>query len=175
MFVENNTLAPLENNIHIIYHELAVRSFQYGEKTIQFKQTSLHECEWSMRHLLCQDVIFHRIKSVKYSDRQRQTSNHRDQQMKQKKSMIMKIPKGRDEHISNRQDSDLWVKVLNEDTETDFNEYEFIPEEYLRNLGMTDNKEQTFSPKKTGNKDNWQMSQILRETKQTKCINWKGR
>ena len=59
---------------------------------MQFKQTSLHECEWSTRHFLCQDVIFHRIAGVNYSAGQRQTRKYMDQQMEQKKSMTMKIP-----------------------------------------------------------------------------------
>ena len=38
--------------------------------------------------------------------------------MKQKKSMTIIRPQDRDEHVSNRHNSNFWVKVLNEDTET---------------------------------------------------------
>ena len=101
-----------------IFTEATNRSFQYSQKTRKLKQTSLHECEWSMRYLLCQDVIFHRIICVNDCERQRETPNYIPQQMKQKKAMTMKRPQGRDEHVSNRQYSTLWVEVQNEDTET---------------------------------------------------------
>ena len=70
--------------MYIIYHEPTKRSFLYNQKAMQFKQTSLHECEWSLRHLLCQDMIFLRTTGVNYAARQRQTPNYIDQQMKQK-------------------------------------------------------------------------------------------
>ena len=72
VFVENNAIVPLENNMYIFYHEPTKRSFQYNQNTKQFKQMSLHEYGWSMRHFLCQDMIFHRITGVNYSDRKRQ-------------------------------------------------------------------------------------------------------
>ena len=60
----------------------------------------------------------------------------------------------------------------NENTETgqrqDFNDYELIQEEYLRNLGMTGNIEHTYPPEKSGNQDSRQTSQILREKKTDK-------
>ena len=161
--------------MYIIYHEPTKRSFQYDQRTMQFKQISLSECEWSMRHLLCQDVIFHRITGVNYSVIQRQTSDYIDQQIKQSKYMTMNISQGRDKHVPNRQDSDLQVKVPNEDTEIHqrqhFNDYESIQEEYLRNLTMPDKIKQTYPSEKLGNQDNRQMSQILRETKTDKMCN----
>ena len=91
--------------------------------------------------------------------------------MKQKKIMAMKRPQDRDEFVSNRQDSDLWVKMPLEDTETgqkqNFNEYE-LKQEYVKNLGMTDNIEQTYPPEKWGHKDIWCMRQLYRETKTDK-------
>ena len=80
-------------------------------------------------------MIFHRIIGVMYSDRQRQSSCYIDPQMKQRKFLTMKRPQDRNDYVSNRQDSDLWIKILNEDTETgqrqNFNVYELISEEYL--------------------------------------------
>ena len=84
---------------------------------MQFKQTSLYECELSMRHLLCQDVIFNRITCVAFNNRQRQSCNYIDQQMNKKKFMTMKRSSGREDYVSKRQDSDLWIKLPNEDTE----------------------------------------------------------
>ena len=79
----------------------------------------------------------------------------------------MIIPLGRDEHVPNKQGNELWVKVSDNDTEIcqrqEFNEYEIIQEEYLRNLEMTDHIE--------NNQDICQMrdySQIQRETKTDK-------
>ena len=75
----------------------------------------------------------------------------------------MKIPQGRDKHVSNTQDSDLWITVSNEETgqRQDFNDYKLIQEEFLRNLGLADNIEQPYAPEKSGKQDNRQMSQIL--------------
>ena len=71
-------------------------------------------------------MIFHRIRGVNYSVRQ--SPNYIDQQMKQRNSMAMKISRGRGKHVSKRQDSDLWVKVSNENTgidqRQDFNDYQ---------------------------------------------------
>ena len=54
--------------------------------------------------------------------------------MKQKKIMIMKRPLGRDDYVSKGQDSDLLVKMPNEDTEIgqrqNFNDYKVNQEEY---------------------------------------------
>ena len=52
---------------------------------------------------------------------------------KQRKSMPMIIPLGKDEHIQNGQGNDLWVRVPDNDTEIgpnqEFNDYELIQEE----------------------------------------------
>ena len=40
------------------------RGFQNNQKTKQFQQMSINECELTMKHLLCQDAIFHRIKGA---------------------------------------------------------------------------------------------------------------
>ena len=149
IFVANNTLVPLENNMYIIFHEPNKKKFQYDQKTMQFKQTCLHECEWSTRYLLCQDVSVCRITGVNYNTRQGQTLDYTDQPMKQKIHDHTNT-QGRDEHVSYRQDNDLCVKVPNEDIETgqrqDFNDYELIQQEYLTNLEMPNNKEQTYPP-----------------------------
>ena len=89
--------------------------------------------------------------------------------MKQKKFMIMKRPQDRDDFVSHRVDSDLWLKIPFLDTETgqrqNFNEYELLQDEYLRNLEMTDNIEQTYPQDKLGNNENGQMSQLFRKTR----------
>ena len=101
---------------------------------------------------MCQDVSFHQVTGINYSVRCRQSPDYTDKPTKQRKSMPMKIPQGRDEHISNRQDNNLWVKVPDDNTEIvqrqDFNDYELIHEEYLRSLEMTDNTEQSYPPER---------------------------
>ena len=160
----------LENNLYIIYHEPTKRSFH--QKAVQFKLPSLQEYELLIRHLSCQDVIFHRITGVTYSNRQRQSPIYIDQQMNKKKFVTMIRPSGRDDYVTERQDGDLLVKMATEDTELrqrqDLNDYKLIQEKYLRNLEMTDKIKQTYSPEKLGNQDNRQMGQILRETKTDK-------
>ena len=59
IFVQNNTLVLVENNMYINFHKLTKRGFQYDQKTMQFKQISVHECKWSIRYLLYQDIILH--------------------------------------------------------------------------------------------------------------------
>ena len=82
--------------MYVIYHESTNRSFQYDGKTMQFKQISFHECELYMRHLLCQDMIFKRIKGANGSDRQGQSLNYVDRQMKLQKFVTMKKFQERD-------------------------------------------------------------------------------
>ena len=61
------------------------------------------------------------------------------------------IQQERDEHVQNRQDDDLWVKVPDNDIEIgqrqDLNDYELIQEEYLRNFDMTCNIEKPTDQK----------------------------
>ena len=116
--METNAIVPIEINMYVIYHEPTKRSFQYDQKTMQFKQIILHECELFTRHLLHQDVIFHRITGVTYSNRQKQSLSDIDRQMKQKKPMTMKGPHNIDDFIPYIQDSDLWVKMPFPHTET---------------------------------------------------------
>ena len=56
------------------------------------------------------------------------------------------IQQERDEHVQNRQDDNLWVKLPDNDIEIglrqDFNDYELHQEEYLRNLEMMNNTEE---------------------------------
>ena len=84
----------------------------------------------------------------------------------------MMIQQDRDEHLQNRQDDDLLVKAAGNDIEIgqrqDFNDYELIQEEYLRNLEMTDNTEKPSPPEKSDKQGIRQMSQILTETKTEK-------
>ena len=71
-----------------------------------------------MKHLLCQDVIFHRITGTTYSGIQRQPLSYVDRQMEQKKSVTMKKTQERDNFVPNRQDNNLWIKEASPDTET---------------------------------------------------------
>ena len=47
--------------MYVIYHDPTKRSFEYDHKMKQLQLISAHECELSPKHLLCQDVVFHRI------------------------------------------------------------------------------------------------------------------
>ena len=49
-----------------------------------------------------------------------------------------------------------------------FNKYGVVQDEYLKNLGTTNNIEQTYMQDRLGNKDNGQMNQFYRETKTDK-------
>ena len=59
------------------------------------------------------------------------------------------------EHVLNKQD-DLWISIPNDDIEIghrqDFNDYELIQEEYLRNFGMMDNIEKFHTPENSDTK-----------------------
>ena len=70
-----------------------------------------------MRHLLCQDVIFHRISCTIYSEIQRQALSYGHGQMEQNKFVTMKNLQERDNLIPNRNDNDLFVKMPSPDTE----------------------------------------------------------
>ena len=60
VFAENDAVDPIENNMHVIYHEPMKRSFRYDQKTKTFQQIDIKECELSTRYLLCPDAIFQR-------------------------------------------------------------------------------------------------------------------
>ena len=47
--------------MYVIYHDPTKRRFTYGQKSKQMQQISMYEYELSMKFLLCQDAIFHRI------------------------------------------------------------------------------------------------------------------
>ena len=57
IFVENNVLVPLENHNYVIFHEPTKCCFRYSHQTMQLSQFRCNECNWSVRYLLCQDVI----------------------------------------------------------------------------------------------------------------------
>ena len=57
VLIDNNATVPIENSMYAIYHNHTKRSFQYDHKTKQFQQISVHECELTTRHLLCQDNL----------------------------------------------------------------------------------------------------------------------
>ena len=52
-------------------------------------------------------------------------------------------------------------------------EYKLVQDEDLKNLGTTDNIDQTYTHYRLGNKDDWQMSQLYRETKTDKMLKLK--
>ena len=76
VFVENNALVPLENNIYIIFPKPTKRSFQYNQKTMQFKQIRLDVFEWSTRHLLHQDVILHEEEYIQFRKQRNQIEDN---------------------------------------------------------------------------------------------------
>ena len=82
--------------------------------------------------------------------------------------MTMKRLQERDNFVPNRQDSDVWVKIQFLYTETgqrqNFNGYELVQDEYLKNLGTPGSIEQTYPQDKLGNKDNGKVSELYRET-----------
>ena len=71
--------------------------------------------EITMRHLLCQVAIFHRTTCTTCGDIQIQPFGYLDEQMEQRKSVIMKNWKEMIKFVSNRQDNDLWVKMPSPD------------------------------------------------------------
>ena len=84
----------------------------------------------------------------------------------------MKRLQERDNFAPNRHDNDVWGKIPSLGTEPgqrqNFNEYELVQDEYLNNLGTTDNIEQTHTQERLGNINNRQMRQLYRETKTDK-------
>ena len=59
IFVENNAVVPLDNSNCVIFLEPTKQCFRYNHQTMQLAQVGLDECNWSVRYLLCQDIILH--------------------------------------------------------------------------------------------------------------------
>ena len=61
---------------------------------------------------------------------------------------LWKKPQESDIFVSNRQNNDLWVKLLSPDTEIsqrqNVNEYDLVQDEYMKNLGTTENIKQAY-------------------------------
>ena len=115
----------------------------------------------------------HRTTGTTCSAIQRQPISYVDDKKEQKKSVNMKKLHGKDN------DNDLWVKMPSPDTEIsqrpNFNEYELVQDEYLKNLGTTEKLEQTYRQDRLGNNDNGQLSHLYQETKTDKMQNWEGK
>ena len=62
--------------------------------------------------------------------------------------MLIMMLQEKDEHVPNKQDDYLWVKIPDNDIEVsqrqDLNDYELMQVEYLRNMQMIDNTEKTL-------------------------------
>ena len=172
IFVENDAIVSYRKWHVCNLLGSTIRSFQYDKKMKQFQQISIYKCELNMRHLLCQDVIFHRITGSTCWEIQRQPLSYVDKQVEQKKSVTMKKFQERDNLVPNRQDNDLWLKMPYPGTKIilrqNFNEYGLVQDEYLKVLAEIENIEQTSRQDRLGNKGNGQMSQLYRETKTDK-------
>ena len=70
LFVENDAIVPIENSMYVTYPNSMKRWLHYDQKMKQFQQISICDCALTMRHLLCQDAIFHRITSTTCSELQ---------------------------------------------------------------------------------------------------------
>ena len=72
--------------------------------------------------------------------------------------------------MPNKKASDLWAKVQEHDKEIgqrqDFNDYELIQDEYLRNLGMTDFMDENYDTCQI--KDYRQMQEEMKTSKLSK-------
>ena len=78
---------------------------------MQFIQVHLEECEWSTRHFLCQDVIFHQVIGIGDCVRKIETADITDKPVKQRKHIPVTISPSRKEHVQNKKANDLWAKV----------------------------------------------------------------
>ena len=118
-----------------------------------------------MRHLICQNIIFHRTTSTTCSDIQRQLLTYVDEKNRTEEICDLQKLQGKDNFVSNRQDNDLWIKMLSPDTEISqretFNEYELVQDKNLKKLGTTENIEQTYGQDRLGNNDNGQLTQLF--------------
>ena len=91
--------------------------------------------------------------------------------MEQKKYATKKLQE-KDNFVSNRQDNNLWIKMPSPDTKLsqreNFNKYELVQDEYLKNSWVTENIKQNHGQDRLEKNDNWQFSQLYRETKKDK-------
>ena len=95
------------------------------------QQISANECELSMRFLLCQDAIFHRIPNPLDIEMLRTFPRYVLSQL-----------------VLDRQRNDLWIKRQPLEMEIGpghkLTEHELIQDEYLGNFRSHDNLEQVF-------------------------------
>ena len=57
VFVENSSLVPIEKSNFVSFYEQTKYNFRYDQQSMWLNQVRCDECNWSMRYLLCQDVI----------------------------------------------------------------------------------------------------------------------
>ena len=73
------------------------------------------------------------------------TSDYTGKPTKQRKSVPIMIQQNMGEQIQNKLDADLWIKIPDNDIKIglrqDFNDYELMQEEHLRNFDMRGNTE----------------------------------
>ena len=67
--------------MYVIYHDPTKQSFKCEQKMKMVQQMSVCQCELSMRFLLCQDTIFHRIPIPSDIETQRTPPNYVDNQL----------------------------------------------------------------------------------------------
>ena len=114
---------------------------------MQLSQVRCDECNWSMRYLLCQDVILHQRVGMNDDFRLLQIPDYRNKKNPRNVLVSIVTLKDTDHNVDSRQNDGLWIRMPDNYTETRqrqvFNDYELLLDEYIRSLTVDDNLQRT--------------------------------
>ena len=170
IFIENNTLVPLENSNYVIWNEPTKHHFRYNHQTLQLNQAKYNKCKWSMRNLLCQDIILHQMMGTNI--RQTQTPDCVNRTGRWGIHIPIATSKDTEHNIDTRQNDRLWKSVPDNYVETskrqDFNNCKLVQEQCLKSLTVTDKLERMYPPYRSNSqkgRQNGHYSQTQRDIK----------
>ena len=90
--IQSSDWRKFNHNMYVIFCEPTKKDFRYNPEIRQFRQIKAEDCNWTIRYLLCQDVIFN------------QTTDQ-----------INFVRQSRNEQILCKQISDLWFQAPDHD------------------------------------------------------------